>query len=259
MLEASALRAANHRVEEAPAPLPAAERNPLVVRGLVFETPRQRIIDGVDLELPDNRLTVLMGPNGAGKSVLLRLLHGLLTPSAGTILWNGKPPDGRTRRSQAMVFQAPVLLRRSVLSNLRFALGLRGLGCSRREMLSLLGMLGLEPLADRPARLLSGGEQQRLCLARALALRPEVLLLDEPCANLDPASVLMIEEALMKARAAGTKIILVTHDLFQARRVAERIVFLHRGRIAEISPAESFFDTAGSPEARSYMEGRILV
>lgn len=233
--------------------------HPLVVRQLRFETPTQRIIDSIDLDLPDERLTVLMGPNGAGKSVLLRLLHGLLPPTDGSILWNGRPPDGKTRRSQAMVFQAPVLLRRSVISNLRFALGLRGLGRSRADMLSQLAGLGLEHLADRQARLLSGGEQQRLCLARALALKPEVLLLDEPCANLDPASVMLIEAALKRARGAGTKIILVTHDLFQARRLAERVVFLHRGRISEVTPAERFFDAPASFEARTYLEGRILV
>lgn len=234
-------------------------RHALSVRNLSFAVDGHEILKDISFELPGDELTVLMGPNGAGKSVLLRLLHGLITPTAGTIFWNGRPIDRAMRKTQAMVFQKPVLLRRSVLSNLRFAMGLRGLAKSRNELEPVLKRLHLEGLADRPARLLSGGEQQRLALARALALKPQVLFLDEPCANLDPASVQLIENTIQQAKAHGTKVILVTHDIHQARRLAERVVFLHSGEIAEIAPANTFFEAADSRQARAYLEGQILV
>lgn len=234
-------------------------RYPLSVRSLSFSTDGREIIKKVSFDLPSDDLTVLMGPNGAGKSVLLRLLHGLMAPTGGTILWNGRPIDRAIRKSQAMVFQKPVLLRRSVLSNLRFVMGLRGLARSRADLEPILKRLHLEALADRPARLLSGGEQQRLALARALGLAPEILFLDEPCANLDPASVQLIEDTIKQAKAQGTKIILVTHDIHQARRLAEQVVFLHHGQVAEIAPANAFFNAAASPEARAYLDGRILI
>ncbi|MXN64262.1 ATP-binding cassette domain-containing protein [Stappia sp. GBMRC 2046] len=231
----------------------------LSVRNLSFAIDGHKILKNISFDLPGDELTVLMGPNGAGKSVLLRLLHGLIAPSNGTILWNGEPIDRSIRKIQAMVFQKPVLLRRSVLSNLRFVMGLRGLAKSRSELQPILKRLHLEALADRPARLLSGGEQQRLALARALALKPKILFLDEPCANLDPASVQLIEDTIKQEKVQGTKIILVTHDILQARRLAEQLVFLHRGEVAEITPADIFFDAPTSKEARAYLDGRILI
>ncbi|NRG19087.1 ATP-binding cassette domain-containing protein [Rhizobiales bacterium] len=237
----------------------ATGRYPLSVRGLSYSADGQDIIKKVSFDLPSDDLTVLMGPNGAGKSVLLRLLHGLMAPTGGTILWNGRPIDRALRKSQAMVFQKPVLLRRSVLQNLRFAMGLRGLARSRGDLEPILKRLHLQTLADRPARLLSGGEQQRLSLARALALKPEILFLDEPCANLDPASVQLIEDTIKQAQAQGTKIILVTHDIHQARRLAEQVVFLHHGQVSEITPADIFFNAASSREARAYLDGKILI
>lgn len=236
-----------------------AARLPLTVRKLSFVADGTCILDGIDLDLADNRLTVIMGPNGAGKSVLLKLLHGLLAPSAGRILWGGRELDRQTRQRQAMVFQKPVLFRRSVRANLQFAVNLKK-SPEATELLSvLMEDLHLHDLADRPARLLSGGEQQRLALARALLLAPDILFLDEPCANLDPASMLLIEETLHKARASGTKVLLVTHDLHQARRLAEDVVFLHRGRLTEHSDADSYFETPASPEARAYLAGQILL
>lgn len=232
--------------------------HPLCIRGLKFSAGGRLIINALDLDLPDDRLSVLMGPNGAGKSVLLRLMHGLLLPDEGAILWGGRPLDRKTRRKQAMVFQKPVLLRRTVAANMRFSLGLRGLTRSRDHILPLLARLHLDHLADQPARLLSGGEQQRLALARALSLQPQVLLLDEPCANLDPASALLIEEAIREARQAGTKIVLVTHDTYQARRLAERVIFLHHGTISEVTDAAEFFASPASSEAKAYLAGRIL-
>lgn len=233
---------------------------PLRVRGLTLELGGRRLIDGVDLDLRAGGRTVLMGPNGAGKSLLLRLLHGLIPPTAGVVQWSGEVEGRALRRRQAMVFQRPVLLRRSVAANIAYALAAQGV--PRRERRSrtqeALRWARLEALAERPARVLSGGEQQRLALARALSTHPEVLFLDEPTANLDPASTQAIEELIEAAHRDGTKIVLVTHDLGQARRLADEVVFMHRGRICEHSAAEAFFEAPGSESARAYLAGRLI-
>jgi len=248
-------------LEPADAARAAAGRDllPLGVGGLCFEAGGKRIIDHLDLKIESNAVTVLLGPNGAGKSVLLRLLHGLLKPTSGAILWGGEPPSAALRKRQALVFQRPVLLRRSVAANIRFALGLRPFPDREERLSRALDLAGLAELARQPARVLSGGEQQRLALARALVLDPEVLLLDEPTASLDPASVQAIEELIGTARRAGIMVVLVTHELAQARRMAEQVVFLNRGRITEVTPARRFFDAPASKEARAYVEGRILL
>lgn len=232
---------------------------PLAVRGLVYEAGGKRIIDGLDLDLAGGGISAIMGPNGAGKSVLLRLVHGLIAPLSGRITWGGRPVDAAVRARQALVFQKPVLLRRSVAANLRFALSLRPFPDRAQRLARALDLAGLAALAGQPARVLSGGEQQRLALARALALEPEVLLLDEPTASLDPASVLAIEEIVRAARAQGATILLVTHDVGQARRLADQVIFLHGGRLAESAPAGTFFAAPASDEARAYLDGRILV
>jgi tungstate transport system ATP-binding protein len=229
---------------------------PVAVRGLTLATAGQTILDRVDLDLAPGGCTVLMGPNGAGKSLLLKLLHGLVAPSAGRIDWNGTPAARATGR-QALVFQKPVLLRRSVAANLDFVL--RARGKDRARAAALLARVGLAGKADQPARLLSGGEQQRLALARALATDPEVLLLDEPTASLDPASALAIERIVTEARDAGTRLLLVTHDSGQARRLADEVVFLHRGRVTEHASASRFFPMPASRPARDYLDGRIVV
>ena len=231
---------------------------PLETEGLTLERDGRRLIDSIDLRLEPAGLTVVMGPNGAGKSLLLRLLHGLIPPSAGSISWGGAGMSPAIRERQGMVFQRPVLLRRSVAANLDFALGLRGdRSAERRD--ALLDQVGLLERASQPARLLSGGEQQRLALIRALALDPDVLFLDEPTASLDPASVLTIEEVVQSAKRSGTKIIFVTHDLNQAKRLGDDVVFLHRGRLMEHSPAEQFFAAPTSEPAAAYIEGRIVL
>ena len=230
-------------------------------RGLVFEAGGGRLIDGIDLTVRRGRRLVVMGANGAGKSLLLRLMHGLLTPTQGEVLWEGRPLDRAARLRQAMVFQRPVMLRRSVLANLRFALGVRGLDRAeraRREA-EALDLCRLTDLAHRPAPVLSGGEQQRLAVARALACHPEVLFLDEPAASLDPASTLAIEELVGGAHARGVTVVLVTHDAGQARRVADDIAFLHRGRVAEAGPAASVLDSPRSEAARAWLEGRLYL
>jgi tungstate transport system ATP-binding protein len=198
-----------------------------------------------------------MGANGAGKSLLLRLLHGLIAPSAGDIRWKGQAPVEAVRKRQALVFQRAVLLRRTVLANIEFVLRLRP-GDHRARAQELLRQVDLTHRAASPARRLSGGEQQRLALARALALEPEVLLLDEFTASLDPASVAAIETVVTGTRQAGTKVILVTHEQGQAKRLADDVVFLDRGRLTEHTRAEEFFDAPHSSEARDYLAGRLV-
>ena len=231
---------------------------PLKLDGLKLELGGQTLIDGITLTVAEPGISVIMGFNGAGKSLLLRLLHGLVPLTSGSIQWAGETNSDAVRRRQAMVFQSPVLLRRSVAANIDFALNVRGLGnADRRD--ELLRLVGLAELSARPARLLSGGEQQRLALARALSCRPEVLFLDEPTANLDPASVALIEDTLKGVAADGVKILFVTHDVGQAKRLGDEIIFLHQGRVAEQSAASAFFSDPASDVAKAYLEGRIVV
>lgn len=236
---------------------PAGPLVPLETRALTFTAADgSRLVDAVDLTLDGGRLSVIMGPNGAGKSLLLRLLHGLVAPTAGTITYAGTALGDAVRKQQALVFQRPVLLRRSVGANIDFVLGLAGRrDPARRD--ALLERVGLIERARQPARLLSGGEQQRLALARALATEPAMLLLDEPTASLDPASTYLIEEITREAHLAGIKVIFVTHDQAQARRLADEVVFLDRGRLVEVTPAHDFFSAPRSSAGQAYLEGRI--
>ena len=234
---------------------------PLELRRLSLEAGGRRLIDSVDLKVEEPGITVILGPNGAGKSSLLRLVHGLVPSTEGIILWGGRPMDDEIRRRQAMVFQKPVLLRRTSAANITYALGLRGIARSERNSRAqqALKLAGLERHAFTPARVLSGGEQQRLCLARALSLDPEVLLLDEPTASLDPASTLAIERLLIGAKHRGIKVMVVTHDVGQARRLAQDVIFLHHGRLIEHQPAGRFFEHPESDTARAFMAGGLVL
>ncbi len=216
------------------------------------------ILHGISAIFEAGPVSVILGANGAGKSVLLRLCHGLLAPTAGRIAWDGGF-SGDPRRRQAMVFQRPVMLRRSALANVAYGLALAGRG--RQERIELarrtLDRIGLLSLADRPARLLSGGEQQRLALARAWVLRPEVLFLDEPTANLDPSATRAVEVIIRDIAAEGTKVIMTTHDLGQAKRLADEILFLHRGRLIERADRTAFFAQPATPEAEAFLRGDL--
>lgn len=231
---------------------------PLTARSLVYEIAGKRLIDGIDLKITTGSISVLMGPNGAGKSILLRLLHGLTVPTSGSVLWGERPPNQEVRRRQAMVFQSPALLRRSVAANVDFILRANK-SEARPNCHDLLRKVGLERQARQDARRLSGGEQQRLALARALAMNPEVLLLDEPTANLDPASTAAIEAIVKAAHEDGAKIIFVTHDIGQAKRLADEVIFLHHGRVVEQTAASHFFEKPRSTAAQDYLTGRILL
>jgi tungstate transport system ATP-binding protein len=232
---------------------------PLRVRGLEFKALGVTIIDGIDMDIASGGCTVIMGHNGAGKSVLLRLLHGLLKPSAGTIRWAVDLREAELRRRQAMVFQQPVLLHRSVAANIRYALKIAGFDRSEQQS-RLQGTIeenGLGDLIRRPARVLSGGERQRVALARALSIEPEILFLDEPTASLDPASTQAIEYLIARAVNHGTKVVLVTQNIGQARRLGQDIVILHKGRVVEHSPAARFLDAPQSAHGKAFIAGQL--
>ena len=230
---------------------------PAETRSLTFEAGGKRLIDKIDMTLQHGSITVVMGANGAGKSLLLRLLHGLIEPTSGDVLWGGKAISETIRKRQAMVFQQPVMLRRSVAANIDFALKLRG-AAKKDRAAELLKMAGLDRFAEQPARALSGGEQQRLALVRALATEPDVLFLDEPTASLDPSSISAIESLVRLACDDGAKIIFVTHAFGQAKRLADDVVFLHKGRLIEQGPAKGFFDAPKSQQAQDYLDGRLV-
>jgi len=213
------------------------------------------ILKPLSLAIEAGPSTIILGANGAGKSVLMRIMHGLLAPSTGSVSWQGEDPG----RRQAMVFQRPVMLRRSAYANVAYALKVAGVPAKERARLAAeaLEEVGLRQVAHRPARVLSGGEQQRLALARAWALHPEVLFLDEPTANLDPGATREIETIIKAFDASGTKIVMSTHNLGQARRLGDEVLYLHEGRIVERAPIERFFAQPGTPEARAFIKGEL--
>ena len=228
---------------------------PLTLEDVCYAAGGTRLLQDVTFRLSAGGRTVVLGANGAGKSLLLRLCHGLLRPTSGTVRWAGPRPA----RHQAMVFQRPVLLRRSVLANVVYPLRLRGLDRRTRRLraAAALAQAGLAPLARRPARVLSGGEQQRLALARAWALSPQVLFLDEPTANLDPTATRSVETMIDAIHTLGTKIIMTTHDLGQARRLADEVLFVHAGRLLEQAPADGFFAGPRTTAAQAFIRGEL--
>ncbi len=246
---------------EFPVRTPVQSLVPPLVRleRLGFEGRGHRVLESLSATLPRQRLAIL-GPNGAGKSVLLRLMHGLLAPSAGRVEWT--PIDARAPRI-AMVFQRPVLLRRSVEDNVIYALKQSArhrhetARALRERAQAALSKVGLARLGARPGRVLSGGEQQRVALARAWALEPDVLLLDEPTASLDPGATGAVETIIHEIAAAGVAVILVTHHRGIARRFAEQVLFLNAGRIAEQTDGADFFNTPRSAAALAYLEGEL--
>ena len=234
---------------------------PLRLNGLRFAIGPVEIIRGITLELHEGAPSLLVGPNGAGKSVLLRLLHGLLQPSGGSLEWarpEARPPGLAPRDS--MVFQRPVLLRRTVLANATYPLRLLGHSAAEARVLAeaALERVGLGRMLDRPARGLSGGEQQKLALARAWALAPEVLFLDEPTAALDPAASKAVEAIIAAIAEGGTKVVMTTHDLAQARRLAGEVLFLHHGRVVERAVAAEFFAGPRTEEAMAFLRGELF-
>jgi tungstate transport system ATP-binding protein len=210
---------------------------PLVLEDVSLRAGTTTILDCVSLAITPGAPTLIVGPNGAGKTTLLRLCMGLTAPSTGRISWGGR--TGNTLERRAILFQRPVML--------------------RRRAAALLDRVGLSDLAQRPARRLSGGEQQRLALARALARDPEVLLLDEPTANLDPAATRSVEEIVLTAAQSGIKIVMASHDLGQVRRLAGDVIFLVRGALCERGKAADFLDHPTTPEAAAFVRGDLVI
>ncbi|MED5262650.1 MAG: ATP-binding cassette domain-containing protein [Myxococcota bacterium] len=236
------------RIEPGPAILP------LEFKSVGYRVGDQSLLEEVSFRLEAGPRTVILGPNGSGKSLTLRLAQGLLRPSSGRVAWRVE-----NRLEQTMVFEQPVLLRRSARANVEYALALHGepRGRRRERAREVLAQTGLESIADRRARVLSAGEQQRLALARAWAIRPQVLFLDEPTAALDPPATRRVEDLIREIGASGTKIVMTTHDLGQARRLAEDVLFFCAGRLLEVSPAADFFESPGSREGRAFLEGEL--
>jgi len=234
---------------------------PLKVDNLVFQVNGKKLIDNLSFKLEAKGITALMGPNGAGKSLTLRLLHNLIEKTSGTISWNNEDNQKFIQNAQAMVFQKPVLLRRSVIENLRYNLHVKNIKDNAQQAVLIeeaLTRAGLTEQANNPARLLSGGEQQKLAMARALMTKPSILFLDEPTASLDPNATLVIEDLIKAANTQGTKIILITHDIGQARRLAEEILFLTGGQVSEQGKAMDLINNPQTKPAQQYFSGEIV-
>lgn len=235
---------------------------PLEVRSACLSLDGRGLLNSLSFRLEGARVTVVLGPNGSGKSLLLRCLHGVQALDSGEIDWNGLNPD-RARARQGMVFQQPVMLRRSVAGNLKFALKARAISRSlhRQRIGQALELAGMTDLALRPARKLSGGETQRLAIARVWACEPLLMLLDEPCASLDPYNSREVERMIRRLADSGTPVIMATHDLGQARRLADEILFMASGTIVEQAPASAFFSDAGpaTPLAAAFLQGELVL
>ncbi len=237
--------------------------SPIVFKSVCLEIDGQLLINNINCSFDTLGKTVIIGPNGAGKSLLLRLMTGLIKPTSGSISGGVQSSQGQSEGKPSvcysLVFQNPVLLRRSTYENIAFVL--REQKCGKEELVKktnlALKLARLEDRAQTPARSLSGGEQQRLALARALVVNPAGLLLDEPTASLDPASTFIVEEMVNKANRNGTKIIFVTHDIRQAKRMADDILFVNEGRILVHKPARAFFKDPESKKAQAYLDGRL--
>ena len=232
---------------------------PVMLERVSVRAGARTMLDDVSLAIRRGPPTLVVGPNGSGKTTLLRLCMGLAAPSEGRISWGGRS-DAPPRR-RAILFQRPVMLRRTAAGNIGYALAQAAAPRARRpeRVAELLQRVGLSDLALRPARKLSGGEQQRLALARALARDPELLLLDEPTANLDPAATRAVEEIILSAAQSGIKIVMASHDLGQVRRIGGDVVFLVRGRLCEQGPGECFLTSPLTPEAASFVRGDLVI
>ena len=222
----------------------------------------RRILEVDHLAVQQGETLVVVGPNGAGKSTLLRLLNFLEPPTGGTLLFQGEPAPHpaplELLRRVTTVFQRPALLNRTVRDNVAYGLRLRG-RAPGEPLRELLRRLDLEGLAQARAGSLSGGEAQRTALARALAVQPEVLLLDEPTANLDPYNLSVVEGMIQQLRAEGSRtLVVVTHNVFQARRLADQVAMLHGGRLIEAAAAAEFFDHPRDPRAAAFVRGELV-
>ncbi|WP_316165904.1 MULTISPECIES: energy-coupling factor ABC transporter ATP-binding protein [unclassified Bradyrhizobium] len=232
---------------------------PLLLEDVSLRAGRTPLLEGVSLRITQGPPTMIVGPNGSGKTSLLRLCMGLVRASEGRMTWGGREESAPARR--AFVFQRPVMLRRSAAANVDYALAHAGVARAERpaRIAELLDRVGLSELSERPARRLSGGEQQRLALARALAREPEILFLDEPTASLDPAATRAVEDVVLRAAQSGIKVVMSTHDLGQVRRLAGDVIFLVRGALRERSLVIDFLDNPATPDAAAFIRGDLVL
>lgn len=232
---------------------------PLELNEASLHAEGRALLDAISLRIEAGPKTIILGANGAGKSLLLRVCHGLISPRRGSAQWLG-PDAAEHRQRQAMVFQDPVMLRRTVHGNVAYGLAIHRVPRPERErrITDVLARTGLSDFAGRAAATLSGGEQQRLALARVWALQPEVLFLDEPTASLDPGATAAVEAIIEDMHAQGCKLVMTTHDMGQARRLADEVIFLHQGRIDERAAAADFFASPQSETAQAFLAGKLL-
>ena len=236
----------------------AHDLTPIQFKDLSVILGQKIILDKINCKIKSNSITAVLGPNGAGKSILLQTINGLFSIQSGRLNFNLMEINQEIRKQQAMVFQNPVLLRRTVIANLQFISNLRNKE-SNRLLKKILSKVGLEGYEKKPARLLSGGEKQRLSMARALIINPNLLLLDEPTANLDPYSLNLIEDLVLEENSIGKTIIFTTHDMSQAKRLATDVIFLNKGKVLEQTISKTFFKSPKTLEAQKYINGEILI
>lgn len=231
---------------------------PLVLRGASVRRRRKTLVGPIDLTLEGQGTTMVIGPNGAGKTSFLRMLHGIARLGSGSVTW--ACDDVTAQSKQAFVFQSPIMMRRSVLANLTYPLKLRGVPRAEAQLQASMAAqeVGLGTMLDRPAPFLSGGERQKLALARALITKPDLLFLDEPCASLDGRATREIEDILTRAAGAGTRLIMSTHDMGQARRLGTEVLFLLNGALHEHADAPQFFTQPKTQEALAFLKGDIV-
>jgi len=230
----------------------------LKIENLKASVDNKSILKGLNLEVNAGEVHAIMGPNGAGKSIFLQTINGLVSIQSGRLTFNSMQNNQEIREQQAMVFQTPVLLRRTVMANMQFVSNLRNKK-SNQLLKKILDKVGLEGYEKKPARLLSGGEKQRLSMARALIVNPNLLLLDEPTANLDPYSLNLIEDLVLEENSIGKTVIFTTHDMSQAKRLATDVIFLNKGKVLEQTVSKTFFKNPKTFEAQKYINGEILI
>ena len=236
----------------------AHDLTPIQFKDLSVILGQKIILDKINCKIKSNSITAVLGPNGAGKSIFLQTINGLVSIQSGRLTFNSMQNNQEIREQQAMVFQTPVLLRRTVMANMQFVSNLRNKK-SNQLLKNLLDKVGLEGSEEKPARLLSGGEKQRLSMARALIINPNLLLLDEPTANLDPYSLKLIEDLVLEENSIGKTIIFTTHDMSQAKRLATDVIFLNKGKVLEQTISKTFFKSPKTLEAQKYINGEILI
>ncbi len=231
---------------------------PLTIKNLEYRHHRSTLIKQINLHVDSNGNSIILGHNGAGKSLLLKLLHGVINPTSGKIEWNGSIPASN-QYWRTLLLQKPTFFQRSVQYNLEFVLHVAGMPVAQRKDLlqQALDICGLTDLAEHNANSLSGGQQQRLSLARAWVLQPDVLLLDEPTVALDPPASQVFENILYQFKQSHTKVLMTTHDLAQAKRLADEIIFMDKGEVLEQRDATEFFSAPDSVAAQNFLQGKL--